>query len=92
VLTPLAFVLRWFTPDDDDRLLVINLGRHIRFAPAPEPLLAPPHARVWQLLWSSEDARYGGAGTPDVETEEGWDLPGESAVVLQPAAPDRHGA
>jgi maltooligosyltrehalose trehalohydrolase len=91
VLTPLAFVLRWFGSDDDDRLVIINLGRQLHLVPAPEPLLAPPRGHVWDVLWSSEDACYGGAGTPDVETEGGWNLPGESALVLQPGKPDRHG-
>jgi hypothetical protein len=37
------------------------------------------------LLWSSEDVRYGGRGTPAVEDEEGrWKIPGEAAVVLRP--------
>ena len=41
--------------DGDDRLLIVNLGRDLRFAPAPEPLLAPPRrTRAGQLAWSSE--------------------------------------
>ncbi|HET7746543.1 MAG TPA: malto-oligosyltrehalose trehalohydrolase [Vicinamibacteria bacterium] len=93
VLVERAFVLRWFGPDGDDRLLVVNLGRDLHFSPAPEPLLAPPEGRGWRVLWSSEDPRYGGHGTPPLETEDGWRIPGEAAVALGPGdrrqVPDR---
>ena len=51
----------------------------------PEPLLAPPEARRWELLFSSEDPRYGGAGTPALERAGARHLLGESAVVLRAA-------
>jgi maltooligosyltrehalose trehalohydrolase len=86
VLGPDAFVLRYFQDEDEqDRLLVVNLGRDLHLDPAPEPLLAPPNGRLWTMRWSSEDVRYGGGGTPPLETEEGWRIPGEMAVVLVPA-------
>jgi maltooligosyltrehalose trehalohydrolase len=84
VLGPSAFALRYFH-DDGDRLLVVNIGPDLVLRPAPEPLLAPPDGGGWQVIWSSEDPRYGGAGTPAVEVD-GWRLPGESAVVLAPRA------
>jgi maltooligosyltrehalose trehalohydrolase len=84
VLGDHAFVLRYFGQSGDDRLLVVNLGRDLRLAPAPEPLLAPPGDRSWTLRWSSEDPAYGGGGTPPLEDEAGWWLPGEAAVVLAP--------
>ena len=34
----------------------------------PEPLLAPPEDTLWDILWSSEDPRYGGSGTAPPET------------------------
>ena len=71
--------------DLHDRLLVVNLGREQWLDPAPEPLLAPPRGKAWQLLWSSEDPRYGGSGTPPLDTEEGWRIPGHAAVVLASA-------
>jgi len=74
VLGARAFVLR-FTPE---RLLLINLGDLLRLDVVPEPLLAPPLARRWQLVWSSE---------PVAEVEDGdgrWTLPAESAVVMEP--------
>jgi maltooligosyltrehalose trehalohydrolase len=84
VLTPTAFVLRFFGPGDDDRLIVVNLGADARLARVPEPLLAPPEAMQWQILFSSEDPRYGGAGTPALERDGIWHLLGEAAVVLRP--------
>jgi maltooligosyltrehalose trehalohydrolase len=68
-----------------DRLLVVNLGRDLNLNPAPEPLLAPPEGAVWTLAWSSEDPRYGGGGTPRLETSDNWCLPGHAAVVMRPA-------
>lgn len=85
VLGEEALVLRFFAADHADRLLVVNFGRDIHFAPAPQPLLAPPPDRAWKTLWSSEDPRYGGSGTPPLDTEEGWRIPGHAAVVLASA-------
>ena len=82
VLSPQAFVLRFFAADANDRLLLINLGRDLHLRIVPEPLLASPENGRWDLLWSSDDPRYGGPGMPTVETDEGWRLPGETAVVL----------
>jgi maltooligosyltrehalose trehalohydrolase len=86
VLGPAAFVLRFFAVDGEDRLLIVNLGADLDLRPAPEPLLAPPAAGRWRVLWSSEQPRYGGVGTPPVETAAGWRIPGETAVVLRPEA------
>ncbi|MDR3635322.1 MAG: malto-oligosyltrehalose trehalohydrolase [Isosphaeraceae bacterium] len=82
VLGPEAFVLRYLGAEEGDRLLVVNLGADLRLDPAAEPLLAPPYGQVWGLLWSSEDPAYGGTGTPPVDTDEGWRLPGHAAVAL----------
>ncbi|HET9577255.1 MAG TPA: malto-oligosyltrehalose trehalohydrolase [Usitatibacter sp.] len=85
VLGPEAFVLR-FLDEAGDRLLLVNLGRDLPLVPAPEPLLAPPAGARWQTAWSSEDPRYGGGGTPVIESEDGgWRLPGHCAVLLRPA-------
>jgi maltooligosyltrehalose trehalohydrolase len=81
-----AFVLRFFH-EAGDRLLVVNLGLDLPLVHAPEPLLAPPEDMRWETAWSSEDPRYGGGGTPAVESEErGWHFPGHCAVVLAPRA------
>jgi maltooligosyltrehalose trehalohydrolase len=49
-------------------------------------LVAAPAEKIWQLLWSSEDIRYGGIGTPPLDTDDNWRIPGEAAVVLEPAS------
>jgi maltooligosyltrehalose trehalohydrolase len=85
VLGPEAFVLRFFGEDADDRLLLVNLGADLNLNPAPEPLLAPPEGRLWTLLWSSEDWRYGGSGTPPLETKNNWCIPGHAAFAMRPA-------
>jgi len=97
VLGDAAFVLRFFGDAGDDRLLVVNLGRQLHLPSAPEPLLAPPLGMRWRAIFSTEDPRYGGLGTPPLDTTEaGWQLPAESAVALapEPAPPDdqRRGA
>jgi maltooligosyltrehalose trehalohydrolase len=83
VLSTQAFALRFFGKEGEDRLLLVNLGRDLVLDRAPEPLLAPPADRRWELLWSSEDPRYDGVGTPDVETDEAWRLPGFATVALR---------
>lgn len=86
VLSADCFVLRFFSPGFSTcRLLLINLGTDLHLDPAPEPLLAPPCATQWRVLWSSEDPRYGGSGTPAPETEENWNVPGLAAIVMAPA-------
>jgi maltooligosyltrehalose trehalohydrolase len=80
-----AFVLRWFDDEHGDRLLAINLDQELLFSPPAEPLLAPSHGATWQLLWSSEDPRYGGHGVTMPVADAGlgeWRLPAQSAVLL----------
>jgi len=92
VLSDRAFVMRWcasdprgvWTAESDnrDRLIVVNLGADLHFDPAPEPLLAPPAGMAWNILWSSEDPGYGGAGTGPLDQADGWRIPGKATVVL----------
>ncbi|HEX3871916.1 MAG TPA: malto-oligosyltrehalose trehalohydrolase [Pirellulales bacterium] len=82
VLAAEAFLLRWLDDDGDDRLLLVNLGRDLAFRPPAEPLLAPPSGRDWQLLWSSENTKYGGSGTAQLDIRD-WYLPGHAAVLLR---------
>jgi maltooligosyltrehalose trehalohydrolase len=91
ILGPRTLMMRYFageTGDDagcvgGDRLLLVSLDTDRPLQPAPEPLLAPQAGCAWQVLWSSEDVRYGGAGTPPIETEdEGWRIPGHAAVLM----------
>ncbi len=84
VLSAESMVLRYFDDGGEDRLLLINLGRDLDLAPAPEPLLAPPADMDWAILWSSEHPRYGGGGTAPLDTNQCWKIPGHAAVILQP--------
>jgi len=85
VLAPSAFALRFFTPDHlDDRVLIVNLGPDIHRTSYAEPLLAPPPNADWMCRWSSEDAAYGGCGTPDLWPDGTWVIPSECALVLSP--------
>lgn len=88
VLGESAFVLRFFGKHDDDRLLLVNLGRDLLLDPAPEPLLAPVAACKWKVLWSSESPTYGGCGCPAPDTDENWRLAGHAALVLAPRKMD----
>ncbi|MBA2484551.1 MAG: malto-oligosyltrehalose trehalohydrolase [Nitrospira sp.] len=80
VIGPAAFVLRYTGVEGDDRLLLVNLGADLPCRPAPEPLLAPPIGRSWSFVWSSDAPYYGGPGIIEPLTQEGWLLPGGSAV------------
>lgn len=82
VLDAAAFLLRFFSRDHGDRLLVVNLGRQAPLRPVPEPMLAPETGRAWALAWSSEEPRYGGGGALTWEKDGAWDLPAESAALF----------
>ena len=84
VLGPASFVLRYFSANNDDRLLLVNFGESHVLHPASEPLLAPPEGCRWETLWTSESPRYGATGSGAVTTPQRWALPTESAVVLKP--------
>jgi maltooligosyltrehalose trehalohydrolase len=82
VLGDRALVLRFFGAERKDRLLLLNLGADTMLGPVPEPLIASAPGTTWQVLWSSEDPRYGGTGALPVENESGWLVIGKSAVVF----------
>jgi maltooligosyltrehalose trehalohydrolase len=90
VISGTSFVLRYFGDDHDDRLLLVNLGRDFTCQPMPEPLLAPPCQSAWKIIWSSEDRRYGGTGTPALDSDGTWQVPGHAAIVLGAGGTD-HG-
>ena len=79
-----AFVLRYFSELGDDRLLIVNLGSTLYLNPCPEPLLAPIDGHGWKVKWSSEEPKYGGSGTPPLETKRNWTIPGTAAFLLSP--------
>jgi maltooligosyltrehalose trehalohydrolase len=84
VLSDDAFLLRYFSREYGDRLLIFNLGADLHLDPAPEPMLAPPRNNRWSVLWSSEDPRYGGTGAPPPDSAENWRIAGYSALLLVP--------
>jgi maltooligosyltrehalose trehalohydrolase len=90
VLGPTSFVLRYFSKENDDRLLMVNLGESQIQHPASEPLLAPPLGHKWKILWTSESPRYGGSGAIGVASEEQWVLPAESTVALRLSTSANH--
>jgi maltooligosyltrehalose trehalohydrolase len=90
VLGEACFVLRYLTPtNNNDRLLVINLGTGIDLPHLPEPLVAPPAGHQWQVKWSSESPAYGGFGASAPGRFGAWHVPGESAQWLIPV-PGNH--
>ncbi|HWC16428.1 MAG TPA: malto-oligosyltrehalose trehalohydrolase [Terriglobales bacterium] len=88
VIGPQAFVLRYFVEAEQDRLLLVNLGTDLNLLHVPEPLLAPPEKRSWQVTWCSEDVRYGGSGFVNPDSDQGWRIRAESATVLAPSQPN----
>jgi maltooligosyltrehalose trehalohydrolase len=83
VLGPTGFLLRYCL-DEEQRLLLVNYGREMHLAPAPEPLLAPPEGCCWEIVWTSEQIEYGGSGTPPLETDKYFLIQGNAAVLLKP--------
>lgn len=88
VLSHDAFLLRYFGDYEDARLLIVNFGVDLHLTPIPEPLLASPKGTQWEILWSSEDPRYGGGGTPPLSTDQYWRALGHAAIVLIPKKKD----
>jgi maltooligosyltrehalose trehalohydrolase len=82
VLAHEAFALRYFGPSGDDRLVIVNFGGDFSCTPCPEPLLAAPLGREWTLIWSSDDPKYGGDGTPPPEPSTRWRIPGHATLVF----------
>ena len=82
VLSEEAFVLRFSSAEDGDRLLVLNLGAQIDRRAFAEPLLAPAVGTRWVLAWSSDEPLYGGVGALDPVQSDGWRFPAESAMFL----------
>ncbi len=82
VFGPDLFLIRYFAPETDDRLIIINFGLDYALDPAPEPLVAYPNNRPWEVLWSSEEIEYGGGGTINLRINH-WKIAGHSAMVLK---------
>jgi maltooligosyltrehalose trehalohydrolase len=64
-----------------DRLLVVNLGPAEDLSVIPFPILvAAPDD--WRVLWSSEDAAWGGTKAGEFGCDSTWRIPADSAWVL----------
>jgi maltooligosyltrehalose trehalohydrolase len=88
VLGGSCFVLRYLTPTQDDRLIVVNLGTGLDVPHLPEPLVAPPKGHRWHMKWSSELPVYGGGGAYPPDRFGAWHVPGESTQLLIPIRSD----
>jgi maltooligosyltrehalose trehalohydrolase len=87
VLASSAFLLRYSAAEraaPDDRLLVVNVGAEVDVPVFSEPLLSVYPHQGWQVVWSSEAARYGGSDGLAEWATPPWTLPAESATVLAP--------
>src|SRR5262249_51677364 len=92
VLGPSSLVLRYFSKENDDRLLLVNFGERQVLHPASEPLLAPAVGHRWEPLWTSDSPSYGGTDAVAIATPQQWILPPEFAVVLRPVLRKRGGS
>ena len=75
-----------FTPrrPDDERLLVVNLGRDLVGRSFAEPLLAPPPDRdVGDCAGRAKTRTTAARARRSVVTDDGWRIPGHSAIVLR---------
>lgn len=80
-----AFLIRFFGDrQEEDRLLMINLGSDLRIRSLPDPLYAPPSGHKWTPVWSSEDPRYDGAGQREIDVDEPWIFTAETALFFEP--------
>jgi maltooligosyltrehalose trehalohydrolase len=91
VLSNDCLLLRYFTEDRLDRLLIVNLGQDLRVSPAPEPLLAPPDGRRWEPVFSTEDPKYSGFGETPLEGSFNWRIPAQAAVLMTSVPRRREG-
>ncbi len=87
VLSPSAFLLRYFADQPrDERLLIVNYGMDLDIDSLPDPLFAPLAGQQWEVIWSSEDAVYGGSGRRPYDFHKPWRLSADIALVLAPVA------
>lgn len=82
VLNDSALILRFLTKENG-RLLIVNFGKTINCSPASQTLFAPYNQCQWELIFSTEAPEYGGGGLPPIESEEGWYIPAECAIVFR---------
>jgi maltooligosyltrehalose trehalohydrolase len=88
VLGDNCFLLRYLTPTENDRLLVVNFGTELDLPHNPEPLAGPPAGHQWQVKWSSESPTYGGTGASAPGRFGAWHVTGECTQLLVPVRAD----
>jgi maltooligosyltrehalose trehalohydrolase len=84
VLANNCFLLRYLTPTQEDRLILVNLGAGVDIPHLPEPLAASPLGHMWKLHWSSESPAYGGCGSSAPDRFGPWQVTGECTQFLVP--------
>jgi maltooligosyltrehalose trehalohydrolase len=72
-----------YTSENDERLLMINLGPLVECA-MNDAIVALPASRRWETVFCSEQPRYGGHGVHAL-SEGRWRLQAQCAWFLQPA-------
>jgi maltooligosyltrehalose trehalohydrolase len=80
-----AFALRFATGTGKDRLVLVNLGHDLDLTEVSEPLLAPLVDRPFEIVFSSEDPRWGGCGTAPMGEHGRLVLAARCALVLAPS-------
>ena len=80
--SPALFVCATASGDADDRLLVVNLGVDCVAGAGARAAAGAAVEGEWDVLWSSESPAYGGSGRAPLVPEDGWHVPGESALLL----------
>jgi maltooligosyltrehalose trehalohydrolase len=88
-------VLLRYTAGEQERLVLVNLGRRTTLR-MNDPLLAPSSRhRQWTLVWCSERAVYGGIGVVPIPPEGLWSLHANCAWLFRaepaPPKPSREG-
>jgi maltooligosyltrehalose trehalohydrolase len=80
--TPEIVLLR-YTAGDDERLVVVNLGRRTTLR-MNDPLLAPASRQLrWTMTWCSERGVYGGTGVAPLDLEGLWRLQANCAWLFR---------
>ena len=79
--TQAVLVLR-YRRQDDDRLILLNLGS-LTTLRMNDPLLAAPAGHTWSLTWCSEAVDYGGRGIAETFGEGAWRLQSHCAWLLR---------
>jgi maltooligosyltrehalose trehalohydrolase len=80
--TPAVVLLR-YSAGDDERLVVVNLGRRTTLR-MNDPLLAPASRQLrWTSTWCSERAVYGGTGVAPLDVEGPWTLQATCAWLFR---------